>query len=209
MSCRRLWKVRARIADVAYRVAMRTLRARVPMCGALACLALVGTLTGCSSPEPAPTPSASTQAPVFASDEEALAAAEKAYTDYLAMSDLIAQEGGANPERMEGLLTENFLASEIAGFTDYSARGLRQVGSSSSDGHRLQSTSLDPENFELRVYACLDVASTDVIDAAGISVVPASRDPRIPLELSFELADGQFPLRVAEPITWGGADYCD
>ena len=62
-------------------------------------LALV--LAGCAPDVPAiqvpPTP---TVTPLFASDEEALAAAEEAYAAYLAMSDEITSDGGERPERI-------------------------------------------------------------------------------------------------------------
>ncbi|WP_150308324.1 hypothetical protein [Planctomonas psychrotolerans] len=205
-----LWKLCAPGAAVAYRVAMERVRARARLCGAAACLILGGALFGCAAPEtvPTPTPTASTPATVFASEEEALAAAEKAYADYLAMSDRIGREGGANPERLQGSLTKEFLESEVAGFNDFAARGLRLVGESQSYGYRLQSVSLNPEQFELRLYACLDVSGTDVVDRAGSSVVPADRDLRVPLEVQSELSQGRLPLLLKEPITWNGQDFC-
>ena len=64
---------------------------------ALAAL-VVSLFSGCIPTEPlADTPAPQpTSTPVFASEEEALAAAVEAYAGYLEMSDLIASEGGAN-----------------------------------------------------------------------------------------------------------------
>ncbi len=67
---------------------------RAPTSIALVALAVL-LLSGCLPPQTTvtPTPEA-TAAPVFASDEEALAAATAAYAAYLAMSDQIFAEGG-------------------------------------------------------------------------------------------------------------------
>ena len=60
-------------------------------------LALAACSTGGTPLPPAPSPSVT---PVFASDEEALAAAKDAYTAYLKVSDQILVDGGANPDRI-------------------------------------------------------------------------------------------------------------
>src|SRR5690606_24012229 len=75
-------------------------------------------LSGCvqQGPEVTPPPEPSTT-PIFASDEEALAAATEAYEAYLAMSDLIAQEGGVNPERIESVAVRKALADALEGFS--------------------------------------------------------------------------------------------
>ena len=60
--------------------------------------ALAGCVPSDSQPSAAPSPSAT---PVFASDAEALAAAEKAYAAYLKVSDEIANDGGKDPDRID------------------------------------------------------------------------------------------------------------
>ena len=57
-------------------------------------------LSGCLPQQPTATPPPeATAAPIFASDEEALAAATAAYAAYLAMSDQILKDGGKDPDR--------------------------------------------------------------------------------------------------------------
>ena len=71
---------------------IRTARGRVAASAAAGVLValLLGGCTGTPAPTASPTPSASAAEPVFASDEEALAAAVEAYEKYRAASALIA-----------------------------------------------------------------------------------------------------------------------
>ncbi len=76
-------------------------------------LVLVGmlALTGCVDGDRLPTlPPTPTSTPIFASEEEALAAAEEAYAAYLEMSNLISSEGGVEPERIAPFVTADQLA---------------------------------------------------------------------------------------------------
>ena len=69
-------------------------------------------LTGCTAPPPHTVAvSSPTATPVFASDEEALAAAVEAYEKYLAVSDQIAQEGGAGADSFADVVTDEWLVS--------------------------------------------------------------------------------------------------
>ncbi|MDQ4137963.1 MAG: hypothetical protein M3116_03855, partial [Actinomycetota bacterium] len=81
--------------------------------GAAAVVAVV-VLAGCASGDRVPTPSTElpTAAALFASDEDATIAAEKAYRDYVAMADRISIDGGADPERLEEFATESVLQSD-------------------------------------------------------------------------------------------------
>ncbi|MCU1637074.1 MAG: hypothetical protein JWQ68_2313, partial [Cryobacterium sp.] len=58
----------------------------------------------------------SSEPPVFATDEDALAAATEAYAAYLSMSDRILMDGGAQPERIREVATKPLADLEIAGF---------------------------------------------------------------------------------------------
>ena len=74
-------------------------------------------LGGCvpSAPAASPTPEPSST-PVFASEEEALAAAEEAYAAYLAVIDEIHADGGAGVERLEVVATPEVTNNEADGF---------------------------------------------------------------------------------------------
>ncbi|MDQ1527959.1 MAG: hypothetical protein QOG18_2572, partial [Microbacteriaceae bacterium] len=150
---------------MAYGRAMRQL-ARVCLVGIIACGALG--LGGCVRAGPDRTPNAvATSKPVFESDAAALAAATKAYAAYLAMSDTISQEGGANPERLASLVTPDILKEQVDQFHQLQARGFVAHGSSEFDTVSLQHlTSSVGGEEEIYLYLCLDVSKVRVLDSA-------------------------------------------
>ena len=131
-------------------------------------------LSGCVPADPEVTPPAepSSEA-IFASDEEALAAATDAYEAYLKMSDLIAQEGGKNPERIAPLVTEEWLAKEIAGNEELIKSGRRLVGNFAMRSTSLQQTFPDgPASVVVVIYACIDPNGSRLLDSHGTDVTP-------------------------------------
>lgn len=148
---------------------------------------------------PVPTPSVT---PVFGSDEEALAAAEESYKRYLAVSDQIFAEGGANPERLADVASGAFLDASITGFEKFQSNGWKSIGTSKADSFELQQVASPGTSESLViVYACTDVSGIDVLDASGQSVVSPSRPDRTFFEVSFDLV-GQ-GLLVGGREVWG------
>jgi hypothetical protein len=181
---------------VPYRVRMR-----IGAC--FGAVLLVVALAGCSPDvprmSPPPTPSV---APLFASDDEALAAAEEAYTAYLAMSDEISHDGGANPERIAPFVTEERLAIELRTFNLQLEKGIRGSGSTASKSLGLQRF----DDTEVIFYTCWDATGVRVLDANGVDVTPIDRDERLVLEVVMEAADGELLLESDEP--WSGELSC-
>jgi hypothetical protein len=186
---------------------MRRVRALLPLCGAFACLALTACLSGCTSPEPTqtPSPAESTPAPVFASDEEALAAAEKAYAAYLAMSDLIAQEGGANPERMEAVAVGEALRTAVVDLNEFGTNRVRAVGSTTFRVDSLESVS-GTEPVSVVIFVCDDVSSLDVVDGSGHSVVSPERPDVSPFRVEVLQTEGS--TKVVSRLFWDGTTFC-
>src|SRR4051812_41826324 len=92
--------------------------------------ALLLALAGCVPSDPHPTASPSASAtPVFASDAEALAAAEKAYAAYLKVSGEISADGGLKPERIDPLVTKEQAPREHDTFAYFSSHDLHTSGS--------------------------------------------------------------------------------
>ncbi|MFD3443879.1 hypothetical protein ACFDTO_04685 [Microbacteriaceae bacterium 4G12] len=169
--------------------------------------ALILAVAGCTPPAPEPTLTPSpAPTPVFASDEEALAAAEKAYTVYLAMSDLIAQEGGANPERMQEVATGEALDSAVRDLRELSEGGFRVTGTTTF-------TFAQPEEIRrsqpplVAVYVCDDVSEVDVLNTAGESIVSPDRPAKSPFAVRFESGSGE-ALLVTQREFWEGRDFC-
>lgn len=176
-----------------------------------AALAIVTTvmLGGCvpSEPSASPTPEPSTT-PVFASEEEALAAAEEAYAAYLAVSDAIAQEGGANPERLAELVTAEWLEKEVAVFEQFANSGRRQVGATAAYGMVLQQYSQSDGVADVITYVCADFSATSFLDSAGVDVTPVDRLATVTLQVGFQSEAGASSLRVSSSEPWSGDSVC-
>lgn len=173
-------------------------------------LAVAAFLTGCvpqaSDVDPPPQP---TTAPVFASDEEALAAATDAYKAYLAMSDLIAQEGGKDPERIAPFVTEETLTEQVGQFLPYSQGALHSAGSTTFDSVALQQSVQSLNGIaEIEVYLCLDVSAVTVLDDSGSDVTPADRMSRLPLEIGFQSTSTSSDLFLNRSEIWQGSNFC-
>lgn len=147
---------------------------------------------------PVPTPSVT---PVFASDEEALAAAEESYKRYLAVSDQIFAEGGANPERLAEVATGTFLEAETEGFKRIAANGWHSVGSAAIHTIDLQQFSPASDVEMVTVYLCDDVGGVDVVGADGISVVSPDRPTETLFEVTFDWESNA--LLVSGRTVWG------
>ena len=150
------------------------------------------TLAGCVDGNPIPTlPPTPSATPIFASEEEALAAAEAAYAAYLEMSALISSEGGVNPERIADVVTGDLLESSLDGFETLRNQGLHTVGISRVTGVTLQLADLPTEDQAsfLVAYFCVDYSDVDVVDGNGASVVSPDRPDLQAFEVSFDLLE--------------------
>jgi hypothetical protein len=183
--------------------------ARVCLVGIIASGALG--LSGCVPAAPGPSPSvARTSKPVFESDAAALVAATKAYAAYLAMSDTISQEGGANPERIAPLVTAEWLDHEVTSAKALAKSGNHQVGRTSFDRPRLQSrepVSGGAENVS--IYICLDVTAARLLDDANQDTTAPRLRARFPVVVTFKVMQGlgqQILLDRNSP--WDGDDFC-
>lgn len=168
---------------------------------ALALLLPLVVLAGCVGPPvvtPVPTPTAT---PVFASDEEALAAAEDSYRAYLAAVDLsLATKDGSGLSRVA---TGNALAEALESVQGFIEKGETLVGQSSFRSMTLISQTLDGR---VDTYACLDISKTDVIDGMGKTIVPPDRANVYPMQLSFEVDAER--LVVGDSEVWSGENFC-
>lgn len=160
-------------------------RPRTAAAGLLIC-ALAATLAGCSDTTriPDPTPEA-TADPLFASDEEALAAAVEVYERYLDVSAQILSEGGANPERLQPLVSDEIYELELedflaAGETNYQRSGSLEVVDSQLQ-QRIQLE--DSVSEEVAAYVCVSRESIVILDQNGESVT----NPDAPIEYAFEI----------------------
>lgn len=168
--------------------------------------AVVIALSGCIGGDPLPTlPPTPTATPIFASEEEALAAAEEAYAAYLEVSSLIANEGGVDPERIAPFVTEERLVVELRGFAVAQESGLRILGASSFEAIELQRFEPGPPAL-VAFYACWDASTTRVVDINGADVTPTDRVERAVLEVVLTTAADSDHLVLESDEQWPDLD---
>ena len=166
--------------------------------------------SGCAPPTsgkpPAPVPSPTA---LFASDEEALAAAEEAYRAYQRVSDAILIDGGADPERLLEVATQAQYEYEKVGYDATLAANERGSGVSTFDSMTIQNRNdaIDSEKPTITVLVCDDYSSVDVFDSAGYSVVSPDRPDRFPRVATF-VPSATAELLVASTTEWTGESFC-
>lgn len=166
---------------------------------------LVAALAGCdagstapSSPPPTPSP----QAPIFASDEEALAAAEAAYAAYAAVDAAILADGGKGSDRIKDHVSATYEPTVLKAYAQIAEGGLVVRGEGSVERARL----IEANREVVQIYACLDVGGTVVLNAEGVDVTPPERPLRTPVRLRF-VPDGD-RLLLDGSEKWDGDDFC-
>ncbi|MBK5238990.1 MAG: hypothetical protein JJE28_07770 [Actinomycetales bacterium] len=183
-------------------------RSRTAHLSFVALTALV--LAGCSiNAEPAPPQATPVIAatPMFASDEEALVAAEAAYRNYIDVSDQIARDGGVNVERLEPFISADLYHQQIQEYADVASKGLRASGASMFDSFKLES--YDPARDEIRAYVCIRVANIRVMDSAGNDVTPPDRNNDLPLQIVFARGlESEQSLSISQSEVWPGTNFC-
>jgi hypothetical protein len=174
--------------------------------GAVLLMPLVlGGIVGCSAQqgeESIPPSTASSSPSNMVSEQEALDAAQKAYSEYLAMSDLIAQEGGLNPERLQPFVTEQQFRNELEGIANYSSKNLHLAGGSSFDSVHIA----NPDLQHFGIYLCIDNSKARIFDSVETDVTPEGRVDRWPLIVSFTQQSES--LIVSGSETWTGSNFC-
>jgi hypothetical protein len=170
--------------------------------------ALVLALSGCvPTAEPHPIPPTPTVTPVFATEEEALAAAEAAYREYLAVSDAIAADGGANPERLRPLVTDEYFDEVSSSFLAYEQGRLHTRGTSKFQDFNLASLDQTSNSASIDAYVCLLVGDVRVFDTSDHDVTPIARRDRLPLQITL-LSNGNDKLQLTRSESWSGEDFC-
>lgn len=173
---------------------------------ALTVLALVG----CSNTaRPAPSSSLVTEAiPMFPSDEEALAAAEAAYANYVAISDEIAHDGGSKADRISRFVTADRVEQGLADFDFYLNGDLRAVGQTQMDSFRLQALDISQEYAKVTAYVCLRLADLRILDSSENDVTPVGRDDNLPLVVRLVASKLEPDFLVNSGEVWTGANFC-
>lgn len=187
----------------------------------------VGTLSGCvAAPAPsntaepvavatpAPTaPTAPTAAPpIFASNDEALAAATAAYGAYATLSDDVMTHKTSleDSNALSASVSATYLPQVLEGLTNFTKNGHWGQGDSTFDSVTLVRY-LDTQDghADVEVYICSDVSGLRLLDASGADVTPTDRLDRIPLQVRFISSDANpSHLLVDKEDVWSGRNFC-
>jgi hypothetical protein len=176
---------------------------------ALGILLVLAGLTSCTGDEgpplsPMPVPSGT---PVYASEEEALAAAEEVYGRYLEVSNAVGQGGWVDVDALREVERGEALEQELEAIAGYRDADLTQVGTTTFDSLSLQQfTAAQAGEVLISFYLCLDVTGVDIVDRDGSSVVTSSRPDRQPVEVDIDDVDGT--LKISRSEAWSGASFC-
>ncbi len=167
---------------------------------------VVSLVSGCvpSQPlayTPAPQP---TSTPVFASEEEALAAAVEAYAGY--QREVDAALTTYDVSNLDTVADGEALSAALESVKSFEQSGRRQVGESVTRGESLAQADLLTAEL-VQIYACLDISATDVLDASGSSTVTGSRPETLSVIVSLEWRAGNDVLVVSSEEVWDG-DFC-
>lgn len=149
---------------------------------------------------PVPTASAT---PVFASDEEALAAAKEAYGAYLAELDRALTT--LETSGLGAVASGRALSEAIDSVDGFREDGHVLVGASSFDSAKLIQAGA---GGDVDIYVCWDISETDVVDESGVSTVLENRPSLFPMQVSLEWLEEKLLLIVREAEIWNGENFC-
>jgi hypothetical protein len=172
----------------------------------LACLLGCAALTGCSpAATPAPSP---TSTAIFASEDEALAAATAVYQQYTAAFDVRSAKGGIPYDALSTYVTPEYLQK-------LNEPGLLEKnewhtdGSTTFDTISVVETSESDRSAVLRVRLCRDVSGIRILDSQGEDVTPTTRLKRFPVEVEMvSSAPSAKMLVISDSGSWTGKDFC-
>ncbi|MGJ8722265.1 MAG: hypothetical protein ACSHW9_10500 [Salinibacterium amurskyense] len=169
---------------------------------------LLVVLSGCTPSDAIapPEPTATFVAP-YATDEEALAAAEAAYAEYVEVSTAVLTEGGAEPERLARVITGEFLETSIEGAEKFAEAGKTQKGTSTIGGAELQRYSPTGGAKEvITIYVCRNISKVDVLDSSGNSTVQDGREDSSIMQVTFDFVVAEQKLLVSDQQLWGAGN---
>ena len=162
-------------------------------------LLIVLALTGCGSPPVALEPEPTAE-PLFASDEEALAAAIEVYEGFQSEYNRLAQASSVDDESLGRWSRGPYMDLEIEGLRTLNQNGWTQVGANRTSNYALVEYAPDDPMGMVTIRFCNDISSVDIVDRAGDTVLPEGRSDLGTMVATFDLVNGSLILvdRVLE-----------
>jgi len=175
--------------------------------------ALVATLAACTPDEAPPGATAAgtptpTATPVFATEAEALAAVETAYTGYTRASDAVAQSSGSEPERLTKWVTKDWWDVEISDAKAWRQSGERLQGRTRFFDLDIQRVTPTQSGVTVGAYVCVDISHTKLLNRSGADITPADRADVYALELEFSSATPATRLVLGRSEPWSNPSRC-
>lgn len=140
---------------------------------------------------------------MFASDEEALAAAEEAYGKYLETVTTVLADGGRSPDRLLEYVSAELFARDLPGYQTFAKNHWRATGHIS---FTMQPQQVDSILGDLVVYTCEDRTYFDVVDENDLSVLPDRQMARSAFEVSLDWTGAS--LVIIDQESWTGGGIC-
>ncbi|MEL4317876.1 hypothetical protein WJX64_02560 [Leifsonia sp. YIM 134122] len=167
-------------------------------------------VAGCSaSPKPLPSTSSTPSAtPVFASDEEALAAAEEAYAAYLRVDNAVGQSGGKGESLYSTVAAGEALTNALANAKQFRDAKAHTIGQAAFTVRDLQSAEYeDPRNLSISFYICDDLSEVELVGEDGKTMSESEINDSAPFLVTV-VSSTTSNLLVSNIALWDGDDYC-
>ncbi|MEZ3160091.1 hypothetical protein AB1K54_06010 [Microbacterium sp. BWT-B31] len=143
------------------------------LAAAVGVVATMVVMSGCSAPTPSPTA-------VFASEDEAFAAAEETYRAYNDAVNARWANPGSAPDSASFLVDEA-LEDDLTSNREFESAGLSIVGENWILS--IEPVSSDLQDGTVVIDTCLDVTPSRIVNAAGTDVTPADRPEHVVLRV--------------------------
>jgi hypothetical protein len=163
----------------------------------LAGIGLALVIAGCT-PEPADTE----QTPAFSSEDEAFAAAEATYREYVKALNAVDLRDPGTFEGVYAWTTGELLQSDRKSFSGWHANGLTKTGRAHISS--VHGSSANHRTGTVELWVCYDVSDVDIVDTTGESLVDPVRPPMQPLLLTLVASSSthtRLALSAIEPGT--------
>jgi len=154
-------------------------------------------LSGCLAPAPEPTP---TSTAVFASEDEAFAAAEETYRAYVDAANARREHPDAEPDP-QSFLIGSALERDVDASREFDELGIRIVGPSHVTA--VERVSADLDNGDVVLRACYDSTEARVLNKADEDVTVADRDPTVLVEVNATSVGGDMLIEDLASVDGG------
>ena len=137
------------------------------------------------------------------SEEEMLHRAKDAYQEYVQTFTSIVQAGGANPERMQAIVSPELYLTERESYQQFSQDAIHGVGQASFFNFQLENFS----EHEVTALACLDFSQFRIFNSENVDVTPAERSETTAFKLRWSFSGNQ-KLVLEESEIWSDQNIC-